>query len=135
MGGDITSSRIHICNFILNLRKFLLNILNHLKNIPKAIFYSSVLDHLSTNAISGKDLNSIHILDTIARQKILIMTPRRKESEWRWTSKKLTLYRIHLWMFYRIRRQLWDQITTLSSGWNGPYMVIGDFSAVLGVSI
>ncbi|GMN58410.1 hypothetical protein TIFTF001_027509 [Ficus carica] len=34
--------------------------------------------------------------------------------------------------YYTVRRQLWDKVINLKGNWQGPYLTMGDFNAILG---
>lgn len=39
---------------------------------------------------------------------------------------------VHAGVFYTVHRQLWDKVINLKGNWQGPYLTMGDFNAILG---
>lgn len=39
---------------------------------------------------------------------------------------------VYAGVFYTVRHQLWDKVINLKGNWQGPYLTMGDFNAILG---
>lgn len=102
-------------------------------NVPTNYWRSLGLSHVASNSRHSKLPNIwLFASNSFADIKVIDVDAQQLSIEFSANNSLRRITFASASVFYRVRRSLWEKIIQNKNSWNGPFMAVGDFNAVLG---